>query len=299
MEEISDALWGEAAAHRRRARSCRGLCCDCAGRSARMPSSAEAGGYRLRGDRCRAWTQGRCSNERLAQARETLTGGHPPSHRTQRSRMRWHCGGEARFLSSSWTGRRQWRRPRPTGRSPRSRPRTSAWRRSIAAGRAVEVAEEAVRLAEVAPSVSLTLGTSLTHCLHSRRPTGRCPLPASAGCAAGFADELRESTRARRSSSWNWRCLRQDPGLDVYAAIDPAAECPWPGLLAYQAKDTGFFFGRDDEIATCLTRLDEAGALVVAGALRQRQVLGFVQAPGWRLRLGGCSGGSSYPAQTR
>ena len=60
--------------------------------------------------------------------------------------------------------------------------------------------------------------------------------------------------------------LRQDPALAPGAdAIPTATECPYKGLAPYEAGDADAFFGRDDEIAACLRRLDASPLLVVAG----------------------------------
>jgi DNA-binding SARP family transcriptional activator/ABC-type glycerol-3-phosphate transport system substrate-binding protein len=60
--------------------------------------------------------------------------------------------------------------------------------------------------------------------------------------------------------------LRQDPALAATAA--PPTEvgtCPYKGLAFYDVTDRESFFGRDDEIAACLARLDSSRFLVVSG----------------------------------
>ena len=61
--------------------------------------------------------------------------------------------------------------------------------------------------------------------------------------------------------------LRQDPSLAVQSALpQPSAVCPYPGLVAYDIRDAGSFFGREADIAACLGHLDEAGAVAIVGA---------------------------------
>ena len=42
--------------------------------------------------------------------------------------------------------------------------------------------------------------------------------------------------------------------------------CPYPGLVAYDIRDAGSFFGREADIAACLAQLDAAGVLAIVGA---------------------------------
>lgn len=60
--------------------------------------------------------------------------------------------------------------------------------------------------------------------------------------------------------------LRQDPALDPPDPVATVGEaCPYPGLLAHEVGDSAAFFGRDADVAACLRRLDETGALAVVG----------------------------------
>ena len=60
--------------------------------------------------------------------------------------------------------------------------------------------------------------------------------------------------------------LNQDPSLAVAATItEPSAECPYPGLVAYDIVDAATFYGREEATASCLRRLDESGVLAVVG----------------------------------
>jgi DNA-binding SARP family transcriptional activator len=60
--------------------------------------------------------------------------------------------------------------------------------------------------------------------------------------------------------------LRQDPSLIAReAGPEPAATCPYPGLVAYDVGDADGFFGRDAEVAECLHLLSTAGVLAVVG----------------------------------
>jgi WD40 repeat protein/DNA-binding SARP family transcriptional activator len=60
--------------------------------------------------------------------------------------------------------------------------------------------------------------------------------------------------------------LRQDPSLAVSTALPaPSPVCPYLGLVAYDIRDAGAYFGRAAEIAACLERLDSAGVLAIVG----------------------------------
>lgn len=60
--------------------------------------------------------------------------------------------------------------------------------------------------------------------------------------------------------------LRQDPALmDGAAYSEPSQECPYLGLVPYDVDDADVFFGREDEVASCLRSLAEVGVLTVAG----------------------------------
>ena len=61
--------------------------------------------------------------------------------------------------------------------------------------------------------------------------------------------------------------LRQDPSLAVRAVLpEPSADCPYPGLVAYDVRDAGSFFGRESDIEACLGHLDADGTLAIVGA---------------------------------
>ncbi len=60
--------------------------------------------------------------------------------------------------------------------------------------------------------------------------------------------------------------LRQDPSLAVSTALPaPSPVCPYLGLVAYDIRDAGTYFGREAETAACLERLDTAGVLAIVG----------------------------------
>ncbi|MEO6413911.1 MAG: BTAD domain-containing putative transcriptional regulator, partial [Pedococcus sp.] len=68
-------------------------------------------------------------------------------------------------------------------------------------------------------------------------------------------------------SSLEQAILRQDPSLAVRAALpEPSAVCPYPGLVAYDIRDAGSFFGRESDIEACLAHVDAGGALAIVGA---------------------------------
>jgi len=60
--------------------------------------------------------------------------------------------------------------------------------------------------------------------------------------------------------------LHQDPSLAVTAALPETSQaCPYLGLLAYDISDAAAYFGREADIASCLDRIDAAGALAIVG----------------------------------
>ncbi len=62
------------------------------------------------------------------------------------------------------------------------------------------------------------------------------------------------------------RLLNQDPSLSAARAAESSHSCPYRGLLPYNADDAEVFFGREDDVTTCLRRLRDTGVLVVVGA---------------------------------
>ena len=60
--------------------------------------------------------------------------------------------------------------------------------------------------------------------------------------------------------------LRQDPSLVASTALpEPAADCPYPGLMAYDIDDADAFFGREADVDACLRRLASSSLLTVVG----------------------------------
>ena len=59
--------------------------------------------------------------------------------------------------------------------------------------------------------------------------------------------------------------LRQDPSLSPVTSRQVSADCPYRGLLPYDAADSDSFFGREDDIAACLRRLRDTSVLAVIG----------------------------------
>jgi DNA-binding SARP family transcriptional activator/WD40 repeat protein/energy-coupling factor transporter ATP-binding protein EcfA2 len=59
--------------------------------------------------------------------------------------------------------------------------------------------------------------------------------------------------------------LRQDPSLIAARLPAPSPACPYLGLVPYDVEDAEVFFGRDQEVADCLSRLSATGVLVVVG----------------------------------
>lgn len=59
--------------------------------------------------------------------------------------------------------------------------------------------------------------------------------------------------------------LRQDPSLRVEATGSAVGECPYLGLVGYDIADAETFFGREWEVADCVSRLMNTGALAVVG----------------------------------
>ncbi|WP_299922429.1 BTAD domain-containing putative transcriptional regulator [uncultured Nocardioides sp.] len=59
--------------------------------------------------------------------------------------------------------------------------------------------------------------------------------------------------------------LRQDPSLRHDEASVAVPTCPWQGLQAYDVTEADRFFGREEEIETCLAILDRQGLLALVG----------------------------------
>ena len=59
--------------------------------------------------------------------------------------------------------------------------------------------------------------------------------------------------------------LDQDPGLAAEHAARASTQCPWRGLSSYDPEDSETFFGRAEDVAACLRRLDESPLLALAG----------------------------------
>lgn len=60
--------------------------------------------------------------------------------------------------------------------------------------------------------------------------------------------------------------LQQAPHLAPPTAPDEASDtCPWPGLVAFDVADADVYFGREDDLAACMRKLRESGALVLVG----------------------------------
>ncbi|CUR54113.1 putative Transcriptional regulator, SARP family [metagenome] len=59
--------------------------------------------------------------------------------------------------------------------------------------------------------------------------------------------------------------LRQDPSLDPVSGREVSADCPYRGLLPYGTEDADSFFGREADVAACLRKLREVGALAIVG----------------------------------
>ncbi|WP_165821008.1 BTAD domain-containing putative transcriptional regulator [Nocardioides gansuensis] len=60
--------------------------------------------------------------------------------------------------------------------------------------------------------------------------------------------------------------LRQDPSLMATSAPAPSmAVCPWQGLKSYDVGDADRFFGRDDEIDSCVELLRTGSLLALVG----------------------------------
>ena len=68
--------------------------------------------------------------------------------------------------------------------------------------------------------------------------------------------------------------LRQDPSLAVSAALSaPNPVCPYLGLMSYDIRDAGAYFGRDADTAACLERLDATRSSGHRWTIRMRQVV--------------------------
>ena len=132
----------------------------------------------------------------------------------------------------------------------------------IAAGRSRAVAEEARTLTRAAPfrerrwallARALYLSgrqTEALEVLHRARALLRDELGLDPG------EELISLEEA---------ILRQDPELTGAEVVMVSAVCPYRGLLPYEPQDAESFFGRDAEIAACLSKLRAEGVLAVVG----------------------------------
>ncbi len=61
------------------------------------------------------------------------------------------------------------------------------------------------------------------------------------------------------------RILRQDPALSPPLEKHVSDVCPYRGLLAYRSEDADAYFGREDDVSSCLRRLRDTGVLAVVG----------------------------------
>ena len=59
--------------------------------------------------------------------------------------------------------------------------------------------------------------------------------------------------------------LTQDPGLLVTRARPGTSKCPWQGLRAYDVDDADRFFGRDEDVHTCLGLLATGSFAALVG----------------------------------
>lgn len=60
--------------------------------------------------------------------------------------------------------------------------------------------------------------------------------------------------------------LAQDPSLVVdHEARAASSLCPWMGLASYDPEDTETFFGRADDVASCVEKLDRSPLLALIG----------------------------------
>ena len=59
--------------------------------------------------------------------------------------------------------------------------------------------------------------------------------------------------------------LTQDPSLLVTQARPGTAKCPWQGLRAYDVDDADRFFGRDEDVRTCLDLLATGSFAALVG----------------------------------
>ncbi len=60
--------------------------------------------------------------------------------------------------------------------------------------------------------------------------------------------------------------LHEDASLSTGVTYrEPSTQCPYFGLVAADVEDAELFFGREEDLATCMRSLAETGVLVVAG----------------------------------
>ena len=123
-------------------------------------------------------------------------------------------------------------------------------------GPSVNLAARAARAGRRRPDLPL---------LGDRRAGRRRTCPRAA--RSSTSDRTGSRGSARRSAST--RCA--GPGVD---APPPATECPYRGLLAFEAGRRAFFFGREEVVAELVGRLAPAAAARRRRRIGQRQVVG-------------------------
>lgn len=132
----------------------------------------------------------------------------------------------------------------------------------IAAGRARASLEQARTLVNEAPARELRWGSWARALYQSGRQTEALQVLGRARTM--LREELGQDPGAELAEL-EQAILRQDPDLAGADPVSASPVCPYRGLLPYEAADAEAFYGRDADVAACLTRLRDSGVLAVVG----------------------------------
>ena len=130
----------------------------------------------------------------------------------------------------------------------------------LAAGHADEAAAAAASLADAAPYRE-PLWVAWARALYAAGRQADA-LNVLGRLRAALSDDLGIDP-APQTAELEVAILRQDPDLEVPLAATAGAECPWPGLLSYEAGQ--ILFARGPEVESAARRLADSRVLVVVG----------------------------------
>ena len=206
--------------------------------------------------------------------------------RRSRSGGRWSCGVEPRSRSSS-RGRRG-RSRRPGSRSCVVSAEESLLEARLHLGEHRDVVADRRGAGGRGAVARASLGDARARAVSLWSPGRR-----AAGAEAGAAHARRAAgdRAGPELVALEAAILRQDESLLAPPPPPAIAEhCPYKGLAPYDVDDTDTFFGRDDEVASCLERLRGEPAAGGHRAVRVRQVVAGAGRPGPGAAAGGAHG---------